>query len=160
MILENNKEIELTLLHPSLTPSGLCFYFPEPVMIKAKSPSITVYFPFHSKQELQKLRCFLSWLSWTSGLLQTELFAEAPTPMVSVTSSSRCRGKRALPGQGSGKAIHTLLMGCNLSKQMSWLLQLELFGERWKFNMSGEAGIEASLRTEHGQYLYGHIVMG
>lgn len=121
LIFENNKEIDLTLLHPSLSPSGLCFYFPEPVMIKAKGLSIAVFFPFHSKQKLQRLQCFISGLSWTSGLLQTELFARAASPMVSVTSSAHCRGKKAPPRQGRKKEIHTLLVECSLSKQILWL---------------------------------------
>lgn len=36
---------------------------------------------------------YLSCLSWTSSLLQTGLFRREQTPVVSVTSSSHCKGK-------------------------------------------------------------------
>lgn len=120
-------------------------------MIKAKSSSIAVYFPFHSKQKLQRLQHFLPGLSRTSGLLQTELFAEAAALMVSVTSSAHCGGKKAPPREGRKKVIHTRLVGCSLSKQMSWLLQLELF-ETCR-NLPCQVRLHPpSSRPEHEQY--------
>ena len=38
-------------------------------------------------------------------------------------------------GRGERKVIGTLSLACRLSKQMPWLLRLELFGESWKFNV-------------------------
>lgn len=69
-------------------------------MIKAQSLSVTLYFPFHSKQKLQRLQHFVWSLSWISCLLRTEQFAGAPAAVVLVTSSSHCGGKRGLSWAG------------------------------------------------------------